>query len=67
MIERFTQSLRRGRARATPLRMRTEDGQGLVEYALITGLVAVAVLVVASVGGLGTTLVNMYNSFPGVF
>jgi len=67
MVERLKQSVRRSPVRAIPFRTRSEDGQGLVEYGLITGLVAVAVLVVASVGGVGSAVLNMYDSFPGVF
>lgn len=37
-----------------------EEGQDLVEYALITGLLAVAA--VALINGIGTSVVNLFTS-----
>ena len=42
-----------------PWKLKAEDGQGLVEYALIILLVAVAV--VASLTGFGLSLAGYYN------
>jgi pilus assembly protein Flp/PilA len=42
------------------LRIRAEDGQGLVEYALILGLVAL--VTVGTLGLLGTSVNNALNA-----
>jgi len=67
MIDQVAQHLRRRASLAALSARRAEGGQGIVEYALITSLIAVAVLVVATVGGVGTALINLYNAFPGAF
>jgi len=67
MIQRVVTYLHVNERPVRPSFRRAEDGQGIVEYAMITGLIGVAVLVVASVGGFGTALISMYNSFPGPF
>jgi Flp pilus assembly pilin Flp len=45
--------------------MTREDGQTLAEYAMI--LLVVAVVSVAAVSLLGTSIVGFYNSFNGSF
>lgn len=42
-----------------------EQGQGLIEYALILFLFVVALIVV--VGALGTTLQSYYNNIAAIF
>ncbi|MGH3033360.1 MAG: Flp family type IVb pilin [Gaiellaceae bacterium] len=47
------------------LRIRAEEGQGLVEYALILGLVAL--VTVGTLGLLGTAVNNALNAVLGGF
>jgi Flp pilus assembly pilin Flp len=45
--------------------VRRDDGQTLVEYALIIMLISIALI--ASLGALGTGLAGIYDSFVAVF
>jgi pilus assembly protein Flp/PilA len=49
-------------------RPQNEEGQGLVEYALILVLVAVVVIIILTLLGpaIGNVFSNIYNSFRGV-
>ncbi|CAN5531340.1 hypothetical protein BH23CHL2_BH23CHL2_11470 [soil metagenome] len=47
------------------LRIMGYSGQSLVEYALI--IMLIALVVIAALGGLGTTLAGYFQSFAGMF
>lgn len=45
--------------------VKEEEGQGLVEYGLITGLVAVIAIAVFSSGALGDSIKNIFSRIAG--
>jgi pilus assembly protein Flp/PilA len=45
--------------------VREEKGQDLIEYALLTGIIAVGV--VAALASIGTQVLNKFNALVGAF
>lgn len=49
------------------VRRRGEEGQGLVEYGLLLGLVFLVVAIGGGLGEIGTGLMARFGAVPGLF